>query len=173
MAGPASWNWPSTSGKQPRSEGADHPELLDHLARLSVRYAADGRGGRGGPPPGPAARLGGAGYFLLGEIQEFVDNPAGVVEAARKRPGSRPDGQGRPFAAAHYRKLLARSLLELGRPAEAREPLGGTADRRAIGRSSTPKPTGSRAAPISSRADSPKPPQACAAGRLVSRPRIR
>jgi len=104
-------------------DGTDHPELLDHLTRLSIRMqrldeaAAAAR--RLARQPGWQAR----GSLLLGEIQALLENPQGAVLALRQAFEHDPGARGAPFAPAHYQRLLARSLLQLGRPAEARKPL--------------------------------------------------
>jgi len=104
-------------------DGPDHPELLDHLTRLSIRLqrldqaAAAAR--RLARQPGWEAR----GLLLLGEIQSLLENPNGAVLALRQAFEHDPGTRGAPFAPAHYQRLLARSLLQLGRPAEARQPL--------------------------------------------------
>jgi hypothetical protein len=103
--------------------GPDHPELLDHLARLSFRLqhldqsAEAAR--RLATQPGWEAR----GFLVLAEVQSQLENPSGVVEAIRNGLQYDPTARGAPFDLAHYQKLLARSLLELGRPAEAEAPL--------------------------------------------------
>ena len=103
--------------------GPDHPELLDHLARLSFRLqhldqsAEAAR--RLATQPGWEAR----GFLLLGEVQAQLENPrAPSTRFGRVSSSTRPR-KGAPLDLAHYRKLLARSLLELGRPAEAEVPL--------------------------------------------------
>jgi len=104
-------------------DGPDHPELLDHLTRLSVRMqrldqaAAAAR--RLARQPGWEAR----GSLLLGEIQSLLENPKGAVIALRQAFEHDPGARGAPFDPAHYQRLLARSLLQLARPAEARQPL--------------------------------------------------
>jgi len=101
----------------------DHPELLDHLARLSFRLqhldqsAAAAR--RLATLPGWEAR----GYLLLGDVQAQLENPKGAVDAIQKGLELDPTAKGAPLDVAHYQKLLARSLLELGRPADAKAPL--------------------------------------------------
>jgi tetratricopeptide (TPR) repeat protein len=103
--------------------GPDHPELLDHLARLSFRLqhfdqsAETAR--RLATQPGWEAR----GLLLLGEVQAQLEDPSGAVEAVRKGLEYDPTARGAPFDAAHYQNLLARSLLGLGRPAEAEGPV--------------------------------------------------
>ena len=87
-------------------QGVDHPEMLDHFARLSARHPADGPGPRGGPAARPATRLGGRGLFLLAEIDEFIDDPPGVVAALRGGPAS---ASPRPAAPCSTRPTTASS----------------------------------------------------------------
>ncbi len=99
--------------------GADHAEMLDNFTRLSVRLqridqALDGAR-RLSNLPGWEAR----GRFLLGEISELVDDPPGVVAALDEALRREPEARGALFDAAHFRRLLARNLLRLGRPADA------------------------------------------------------
>jgi tetratricopeptide (TPR) repeat protein len=103
--------------------GPDHPELLDHLARLSaqVQYfdQAAEAARKLARQPGWEAR----GLLLLAEIQGLVENPEGAIEAVRDGLTLDPDAKGALFPASHYRNLLARSLLQLGRSNEAIVPL--------------------------------------------------
>ncbi len=109
--------------KEAEQQGVDHPELLEGLTRISValqridQAAESAR--RLARKPGWEAR----GDFLLADIQEFIDNPPGVVEAGRAALDREPTAKGAVADAAHYRKLVARNLLRLGRPAEARTQL--------------------------------------------------
>jgi tetratricopeptide (TPR) repeat protein len=103
--------------------GADLPELLDHLGRLSFRLqhldqSADAAR-RLAIQPGWEAR----GFLLLGQVQAALENPSGAVEALRKGLELDPSATGAPVDVSHYQNLLARSLLELGRAAEAELPL--------------------------------------------------
>jgi hypothetical protein len=104
-------------------EGADQPELLDHLSRLAFRLqrmdlsAEAAR--RLARQPGWEAR----GLLILGEVQSMIDNTRGAVDALRSALEHDPHARGAPFDAAHYRKLLARNLLQIGRAAEAQEQL--------------------------------------------------
>ena len=100
-------------------QGVDHPEMLDHFSRLAARYQrmdpALDAARRLCRQPGWEAR----GLFTLGQLEEFVDNPPGVVAALEDALRREPEPRGALFDAAHYRKLLARNLLRLGRPADA------------------------------------------------------
>ena len=79
--------------------------------------AAAGPGGRRGPAAGAPARLGSARHFCCSaRSRRLLDDPKGAVDAIRQGLERDPTAKGAPFAAAHYRKLLARSLLR-ARPA--------------------------------------------------------
>jgi hypothetical protein len=97
--------------------------MLDHLTRLSIAMQridpAIELARRLARQPGWEAR----GAFLLAHLQEIVDNPPGAVDACQSALNRDPTAHGAPFAAAFYRKLLARNLLRLGRAREARESL--------------------------------------------------
>jgi tetratricopeptide (TPR) repeat protein len=101
----------------------DLPELLDHLARLSLRMqrldGAREAAARLARQSGWEAR----GSFLLGFVKGAIDDPEGAVEAIRRGLKYAPGAAGMPFSLDQVRKLLARNLLRLGRPREAREPL--------------------------------------------------
>ncbi len=104
-------------------DGPDNPELLDNLARLAVPMqrldeAADAAG-RLSRQPSWEAR----GSLLLGEIRVMLDDPNGAVEALARGLELDPGAKGAVRSPAHYRKVLARSLLQLGRPVEARRAL--------------------------------------------------
>jgi tetratricopeptide (TPR) repeat protein len=105
------------------NEGADQPELLDHLARLAFRLQRLDQSAeaarRLARHPGWEAR----GLFLLGHVQAVIDNPAGAVDALRQALQRDSAAQGVPFDSAFYRRMLARNLMRLGRPAEAQEQL--------------------------------------------------
>ncbi len=121
--------------EQARKEGFETPELLDHLARLSlaiemprVDEAAEASR-RLAQQPGWEAR----GSFLLAHIQEMVGNPSGVVDACRAALDRDPGAHNAPsslLTPSHYRKMLARNLLRLGRPAEAQEQLDAVVSNR-------------------------------------------
>ena len=114
--------------EQARKEGFEPPELLDHVARLSlsvniprVDLAAEASRMLT-RQPGWEAR----GYFLLASIQEIVGDPSGVVDACRSALDRDPSAHNAPspqLTASYYRKLLARNLLRLGRSAEAQQQL--------------------------------------------------
>jgi len=103
--------------------GPDHPELLDHLSRLSARLQRLDEGAfaarKLAHQPGWEVR----GLLILGEIEGLLDNPKGACDAVREGLTLDPEAKGAFFPSAHYRRLLARSLLRLGRPTEAIEPL--------------------------------------------------
>jgi tetratricopeptide (TPR) repeat protein len=103
--------------------GVNHPEMLDHYARLSGRFQrmdpALDAARRLCRQPGWEAR----GLFLLGQLDDLIDDPPGVVEALASAFRLEPEARGALFDGAHYRKLLARNLLRLGRPIEAEEAL--------------------------------------------------
>jgi tetratricopeptide (TPR) repeat protein len=103
--------------------GPDNSELLDHLSRLAIRMqhldlAADA-GRKLAHQPGWEARA----LLLVGETEALVDNASGAVEAVRQGLDHDQAAKDAPFPVNHYRRLLARSLLQLARPAEARVPL--------------------------------------------------
>ena len=109
--------------KEAEQQGANHPEMLEALTRLSIGMQrldeAAEAARRLARQPGWEAR----GDFLLADIQDFIDNPPGVVDASRAALDREPTARGALADAAHYRKLLARNLLRLGRPADARTQL--------------------------------------------------
>ncbi len=101
-------------------EGYSSPELLDNLARLSASMqrldeAADAAR-RLSRMPGSEAR----GLLLLGEILALLDDPKGSALALRDALARDPKSSDAPLPLSHYRKRLARGLLQLGQPAEAR-----------------------------------------------------
>ncbi|MFI5457235.1 MAG: tetratricopeptide repeat protein [Isosphaerales bacterium] len=104
-------------------DGPDHPELLDHLTRLSIRMQRLDEAAAAARRLARQAGWQARGSLLLGEIQGLLENPKGAALALREAFEHDPGARGAPFAAAHYQRLLARSLLQLGRPAEARGPL--------------------------------------------------
>jgi tetratricopeptide (TPR) repeat protein len=103
--------------------GVDHAEMLDHYSRLAARFQrmdpALDAARRLCRQPGWEAR----GRFILGSLSELIDDPSGVVSALSEALRGDPEARGALFPADHYRKLLARNLLCLGRPAEAEEHL--------------------------------------------------
>ncbi len=104
-------------------EGNASPELLDNLARLSaikmrLDEAADAAR-RLSRMPGSEAR----GLLLLGEILALLDDPKGSADVLRNALARDPKSSDAPLPLSHYRKRLARGLLQLGQPAEARTAL--------------------------------------------------
>ena len=103
--------------------GSDHAELLDHLARLSVRLQRLDEAAAAARKlerlPGWEAR----GLLVLGEVQALLKNPKGAVDAIGKGLKLDPDPKGLPVGPDHFRKLLSRSWLELGAPNQAIETL--------------------------------------------------
>jgi tetratricopeptide (TPR) repeat protein len=104
-------------------DGPDHPELLDHLTRLATSLE------RLDDAAAAAKRLTqhreseAKGLLLLGEIQHLLENPRGAADGLQLGLKSDPFARGAPFDVAHYRKLLARSLLQLGLPIQAQKQL--------------------------------------------------
>ena len=105
------------------SKGNDDPELLDNLARLSVRLhrldeAADAARRLSRVPEWEVR-----GSFVLGDILALLDDPKGSVDAFRAALERDPDASEAPLPITHYWSRLARGLLKLGRPVEARQAL--------------------------------------------------
>jgi tetratricopeptide (TPR) repeat protein len=104
-------------------QGDVNPELLDNVAKASLVLnrldeAADAAR-RLLQKPGWEV----GGLLLLGEIKAKLDDPKGSVDALREALERDPRAKDAPFPLLHYRNLLARSLLQLGQPAQAREAL--------------------------------------------------
>jgi tetratricopeptide (TPR) repeat protein len=103
--------------------GGNHPEMLDHFARLSARFQrmdeALDAARRLSRQPGWEAR----GLFLIGQIDDIIDDPPGAVEALEEALRLDPEARGAILGAVHYRKTLARNLLRLVRPADAEKQL--------------------------------------------------
>jgi tetratricopeptide (TPR) repeat protein len=103
--------------------GPAHPELLDGLARLAIKLerldAADAAARQLVHQPRWETR----GLLFLGEIQYALDDPGGAADALQKTFSREPGAGSATFAPMPYRKLLARSLLQLGRPLEAQKQL--------------------------------------------------
>ena len=104
-------------------DGPDNPELLDNLARLLARLQrvdeAAAAAERLTLQPSWEAR----GFLLLGEIRVQLDDRQGTVDALGRGLELDPGAKGALHPPSYFRKLLARSLLALGRPAEARQAL--------------------------------------------------
>jgi tetratricopeptide (TPR) repeat protein len=105
------------------SEGPEHPELLGSLAQQALALGrldlADSAARGLARQPGWEAR----GLLLLGEIQHLLDNSQGAADALDQGLRLDPGARGVPLDPSHYRLLLARSWLQLGRPVEAQEQL--------------------------------------------------
>jgi tetratricopeptide (TPR) repeat protein len=102
-------------------EGDASAELLDNLAKLSIRLqrldeAAD-TARRLARMPSWEAR----GTLLLGDVLALLDDPKGSVDAFRSALERDPTAAGAPLPISHYWNRLARGLLQLGRPGEARQ----------------------------------------------------
>ena len=63
------------------------------------------------------------GSFVLGDILALLDDPKGSVDAFRAALERDPDASEAPLPITHYWSRLARGLLKLGRPVEARQAL--------------------------------------------------
>ncbi|MGP0066673.1 MAG: tetratricopeptide repeat protein [Isosphaeraceae bacterium] len=105
------------------AQGPDHAELLENLARRALAIGQPERA------VAPARRLThqpgweDRGWLLLGEAQYQLDDPLAAAEALDRGMQSDAVGPGAPDNLARERRLLARSWLQLGRPAEARPQL--------------------------------------------------
>jgi tetratricopeptide (TPR) repeat protein len=104
-------------------QGDDDPELLDNVAKVSAALkrldeAADAAR-RLSRKPAWEAR----GLLLLGEILAKLDDPKGSADALREALTRDPTAKDGPFPLSQSRKRLARSLLQLGQPAEATQSL--------------------------------------------------
>ena len=112
-------------------QGDDDPELLDNVAKVSAAMkrldeAADAAR-RLSRKPAWEVR----GLLLLGEILAKLDDPKGSADALREALERDPSDKDAPFPLSQSRKRLARSLLQLGQPAEAAQSLEAI---RAMGR---------------------------------------
>jgi tetratricopeptide (TPR) repeat protein len=96
--------------------GSDNSEMLDHLARLAARLQRLDEAALAARKlqrrPGWEAR----GLLVLGEIQRLLKNPEGAVEAIKKGLDIDPTAKGLSLGPQHFRKVLARSWLEIGQP---------------------------------------------------------
>ena len=123
-------------------DGPDNPELLDNLARLLAQLQrvdeAAAAAERLTLQPSWEAR----GFLLLGEIRVVLEDRKGAVDSLRRGLELDPDAKGALLPPSYFRKLLARSLLQLGRPAEARRARRGHARRATRSAVSTLKPNG-------------------------------
>jgi tetratricopeptide (TPR) repeat protein len=99
------------------------PEMLDQLIQAAARLQ------RVDPALDAARRLARLpgwetrGLLLTGQLESTVENPRGAIAAIEQALKNDPDAKGAPWPAAYYRKILARSLLQLGRAKEAQAAL--------------------------------------------------
>ncbi len=104
-------------------DGPANPELLDNLARLFARLQrldeAAGTAEQLTHQPSWEAR----GFLLLGEIRVLLDDRKRAVDALARGLELDPSAQGALQPSSYFRKLLARTLLQLGRSAEALQAL--------------------------------------------------
>ena len=107
--------WEKGAAKTP-----EHAELLDGLARLTATRQRIEEGANAAARlaklPGWEAR----GFLILGACRAMMDDWEGAVEALQRGLEFDPSAKGAPYTAAQYRKILARSLLRLGKAGEAR-----------------------------------------------------
>jgi tetratricopeptide (TPR) repeat protein len=110
--------WEAAAGR-----GPDHAEMLQSLGRLLIGFGrldeAAEHARRLSRQTGWEAR----GSLLLGEVQSKLEDPLGAVEAIDRGLKLDPTAKGAHYPLGYYRKLLARSMLKIGRPAEALVPL--------------------------------------------------
>jgi tetratricopeptide (TPR) repeat protein len=109
--------------EQAKARDPDDPEMLHALARLDAETyrlseAAD-LARRLADRPGWEVR----GWFMLARYLDQLHDPAGTAEALRQALRLDSTLAGTPALVATARKLLARTLLQVGRPAEARDAL--------------------------------------------------
>jgi tetratricopeptide (TPR) repeat protein len=113
--------------------GPDNPELLDSLARLLARLQrvdeAAATAKRLTRQPLWEAR----GFLLVGEIRVLLEDRKGAVDALGRGLELDPGAKGALQPPSYFRKMLARSLLQLGRPADARLALEAMHASNAIG----------------------------------------
>jgi tetratricopeptide (TPR) repeat protein len=107
--------------EQARLGDPDHPETLDALTELYLQHdrenAALETAERLARQPGWEAR----GQLVLGTARAALNDPAGAARALARWLELDPQGKAAGTAPVlPFRKLLARSLLKSGRPAEAR-----------------------------------------------------
>jgi len=99
----------------------DRPETLDILAKIyfqkDLHAAAEETALRLVQQPGWEAR----GQLMLGIFRSSLNDPAGAAGALRRAFELDPTGKAAaPAPAAPFQRLLVRSLLQTGQPAEAR-----------------------------------------------------
>jgi hypothetical protein len=109
-----------------RAANPDDPETLDLLCRLYYQdaryYASEEAALRLARHPDRQARA----QLMLGTVRAELDDPAGVVKALRRWLQLDPEGRSAlPDPLQTYQMTLARALLKLRQPAEARRTLEG------------------------------------------------
>jgi tetratricopeptide (TPR) repeat protein len=114
-----------------RTANPDHPETLDLLCRLYYQetryYAAEEAAERLARHPDREARA----QLMLGTARAELHDPAGVVMALRRWLQLDPEGRlALPDPLRTYQLILARALLTLRQPAEARQTLQDVLDSR-------------------------------------------
>ena len=96
-----------------------HPEIIAGFARFFVRTKQLARAATFAKElatrPGWEAR----GDLVLGSIEGERDEPARAAEALGRALSRDPSAAGAPESPSNYRRLLARSLLRIGKAAEA------------------------------------------------------
>ena len=139
------------------AEAPDHPEMLLSLANLMARRQHFDEtvdlAGRLAKIPGWEA----AGLLLLGTARFSLEDYPAAAAALQKGLELDPEATAAPLEASVYRKILARSLLLLGRPKEADvwlQPVLHVVEKRPR---PIPRPTGSPADPPCSKASAIEP----------------
>lgn len=101
-------------------EDPDHPETLDELVRLYFLNRRPDEAARAAErlsrQPGWEAR----GELMLGVIRAEINDPAGSAEAIRRALARDPEALAHSQDPPKLRKMMARNLLQIGEPAEAR-----------------------------------------------------
>ncbi len=105
------------------NKGSENPELLDNLARLSVRLHRLDEAANAARRLSRVPEWEVRGSLVLGDILALLDDPKGSVDAFRAALERDPSAGGAPLPISHYWNGLARGLLKLGRPVEARQTL--------------------------------------------------
>src|SRR5262249_61528421 len=90
-------------------EGADQPELLDHLARLAFRLQRLDQSAEAARRLARHPDWDARARFLLGQVQSVIDNPRGAVEAPRQALHRHPGPRGGPFDPAFYARMRGRA----------------------------------------------------------------
>jgi tetratricopeptide (TPR) repeat protein len=104
-------------------QGDASTELLDNLARLSLRLQRLDEAAEAARKLARMPSWEVRGSLLLGDALALLDDPKGSVDAFRLALERDPTAAGAPLPVSHYWNRFARSLLQLGRPVEARQAL--------------------------------------------------